>query len=225
MLERQRNCRGAGCAPWGAGVRERLWHRSLLIVLAATAGSWVARAEAQRMEHAAVGSVAPMLAQDGAAFWSAVPAAGPANAVPERAAATALRLENRHKLMIFGTAVFFTGAIIGDDAGTVIMIGGAATALYGLYRTLWPPDEESSPGGGRQLHGCALWDGQCGTEGARGAGCATASRHELSAQEPLSQRAARHTQPCPHCPPARPPVRLVLRPAPVACNSAGRESS
>ncbi len=36
-------------------------------------------------------------------------------------------------LMIIGGAIFLAGAIIGDDAGAIIMIGGAATALYGLY--------------------------------------------------------------------------------------------
>ncbi len=36
-------------------------------------------------------------------------------------------------LMIIGGAIFLAGAVIGDDAGAIIMIGGAATALYGLY--------------------------------------------------------------------------------------------
>jgi len=36
-------------------------------------------------------------------------------------------------LMIVGGAAFLTGAIIGDDAGTIVMIGGAAVGLYGLY--------------------------------------------------------------------------------------------
>ncbi len=36
-------------------------------------------------------------------------------------------------LMILGGAIFLAGALIGDDAGTLIMVGGAATALYGLY--------------------------------------------------------------------------------------------
>lgn len=39
-------------------------------------------------------------------------------------------------LMIVGGATFLVGAIIGDDAGTIIMIGGAAIGLYGLYRFL-----------------------------------------------------------------------------------------
>lgn len=36
-------------------------------------------------------------------------------------------------LMIVGGAAFLAGAVIGGDAGTVIMIGGAAIGLYGLY--------------------------------------------------------------------------------------------
>ena len=45
--------------------------------------------------------------------------------------------DRSEKLMLLGGAIFLTGAIIGDDAGTIIMIGGAATALYGLYLYLW----------------------------------------------------------------------------------------
>jgi hypothetical protein len=36
-------------------------------------------------------------------------------------------------LMIVGGAAFVAGALIGDDAGTVVMIGGAVVGLYGLY--------------------------------------------------------------------------------------------
>jgi hypothetical protein len=36
-------------------------------------------------------------------------------------------------LMIVGGAAFLAGAIIGGDAGTIIMVGGAAVGLYGLY--------------------------------------------------------------------------------------------
>ena len=35
--------------------------------------------------------------------------------------------------MIVGGAAFLAGAIIGDDAGTIIMIGGAGVGIYGLY--------------------------------------------------------------------------------------------
>ena len=36
-------------------------------------------------------------------------------------------------LMIVGGAAFVAGLIIGDDAGTIVMVGGAAIGLYGLY--------------------------------------------------------------------------------------------
>lgn len=35
--------------------------------------------------------------------------------------------------MIIGGAAFLAGAIIGDDAGTIIMIAGAGVGIYGLY--------------------------------------------------------------------------------------------
>ena len=42
-------------------------------------------------------------------------------------------LRRSESLMIVGGAIFLAGAIIGDDAGTIIMIGGAAIGIYGLY--------------------------------------------------------------------------------------------
>ena len=39
-------------------------------------------------------------------------------------------------LMIVGGAALIVGAIIGDDPGTVIMVGGAIVGLYGLYQYL-----------------------------------------------------------------------------------------
>jgi hypothetical protein len=42
-------------------------------------------------------------------------------------------------LMIVGGAAFLAGAIIGDDAGTVMMVAGAGVGLYGLYLYLRQP--------------------------------------------------------------------------------------
>ena len=42
-------------------------------------------------------------------------------------------------LMILGGAALITGLIIGDDAGTVIAVGGALVGLYGLYVYLGRP--------------------------------------------------------------------------------------
>jgi hypothetical protein len=38
--------------------------------------------------------------------------------------------------MVVGGAALVVGAVIGDDAGTIVMLGGAAIGLYGLYRFL-----------------------------------------------------------------------------------------
>jgi len=42
-------------------------------------------------------------------------------------------------LMILGGAALVTGLIIGDNAGTVIAVGGALVGLYGLYVYLGRP--------------------------------------------------------------------------------------
>ena len=39
-------------------------------------------------------------------------------------------------LMVVGGAALLAGLIIGDDAGTVIAVGGALVGLYGLYEYL-----------------------------------------------------------------------------------------
>ena len=36
-------------------------------------------------------------------------------------------------LMIAGGALFVAGAIVGGDAGTILMVGGAGIGAYGLY--------------------------------------------------------------------------------------------
>lgn len=56
------------------------------------------------------------------------PAAPPA---PRRADTT----QNR-SLMIVGGVALVVGALIGDKAGTIIMVGGAGVGLYGLYKFL-----------------------------------------------------------------------------------------
>jgi hypothetical protein len=57
-------------------------------------------------------------------------------ASPDAAAATAAqrqRFTQSETLMIVGGVAFLAGAVIGGDAGTVIMIGGAAIGIYGLF--------------------------------------------------------------------------------------------
>ena len=43
------------------------------------------------------------------------------------------RFNESQTYMILGGATFLAGALIGDDAGTIVMVGGAAVGLYGLY--------------------------------------------------------------------------------------------
>jgi hypothetical protein len=52
------------------------------------------------------------------------------------AAASRANLGQAQALMIVGAAALITGAIIGDDPGTIIMVGGAVVGLYGLYQYL-----------------------------------------------------------------------------------------
>ena len=47
-------------------------------------------------------------------------------------------------LMIVGGAAFVAGAIIGDDAGTVLMVAGAGVGLYGLYLYLHNPSTSAT---------------------------------------------------------------------------------
>jgi hypothetical protein len=68
-----------------------------------------------------------------------VRAPGTANTVQLATGATApvwqARSSNRNAttLMIVGAAALLVGAIVGDDPGTIIMVGGAAIGLYGLW--------------------------------------------------------------------------------------------
>lgn len=41
---------------------------------------------------------------------------------------------NSKALMIVGAAAVLAGIIVGDDAGTVLILGGAGIGLYGLYK-------------------------------------------------------------------------------------------
>lgn len=54
----------------------------------------------------------------------------------EAAAQSRAGLGQSRALMLVGLATFIAGAVIGGDAGTIIMIGGAGIGLYGLYQYL-----------------------------------------------------------------------------------------
>jgi hypothetical protein len=115
--------------------------RSVLTLAAALVGVLLASpAAAQQPAFADVAT--PVVAP------APAPAAGPtmdAAAVAARpmsqdaVAPTAMRATSRSTAktqMIVGAVAFVAGALIGDEAGTIIMIGGAALGLWGLYHYL-----------------------------------------------------------------------------------------
>ena len=51
----------------------------------------------------------------------------------ELAASTSSGLTHGQVYMIVGGAAFIVGAIIGHEAGTIVMLGGAGVGIYGLY--------------------------------------------------------------------------------------------
>lgn len=52
-------------------------------------------------------------------------------AIPQRAG-----LGQARAMMVVGVAALITGALIGGDPGTIIMVGGAVIGLIGLYEWL-----------------------------------------------------------------------------------------
>lgn len=60
-----------------------------------------------------------------------VQAAAPNAVVVKRA-----QTSHNMALMIVGGAALLVGAIIGGDAGTIVMVGGGVIGLYGLFRYL-----------------------------------------------------------------------------------------
>jgi hypothetical protein len=98
---------------------------SALVLLAAVAGAPAARAQSSDPQQPSGPTIA------------AAQAAVRANLQMDERVPGSLDLRERitrsETLMIVGGAIFLAGAIIGDDAGTIIMIGGAAMGIYGLY--------------------------------------------------------------------------------------------
>lgn len=102
--------------------------RHLLIA----AGAVVALAGAPSLSAQAVAEPAP----NGPTVLAAQAALRPdlrMDATVPRALDVRSQLRRSETLMIVGGAIFLAGAIIGDDAGTIIMIGGAGIGIYGLY--------------------------------------------------------------------------------------------
>ncbi|MEP6690561.1 MAG: hypothetical protein ABJD07_05355 [Gemmatimonadaceae bacterium] len=89
---------------------------------------------------AAVAAVGPMLANTSVALRSASPERdGRPFTAHVTGARAAGKFSENGRYMIIGGVTFLAGAIIGSDVGTVMMVGGAAVGIYGLYRYLESP--------------------------------------------------------------------------------------
>lgn len=76
----------------------------------------------------------PQLGPTNAALMVGVRAVVPAT--PSLAPRSNAGLGQSQAMMIVGGAAILVGAIIGGDAGTIFMVGGAVVGLYGLYKYL-----------------------------------------------------------------------------------------
>jgi hypothetical protein len=103
------------------------WVPSTTALLLAVTLSHPAAAQAPAAPLAAT-SLAPTLAATRAGFSSD-------EAPPQTVNVSAARMGRREgrALALVGGAAVIAGLLIGDDAGTVIAIGGAGIGLYGLY--------------------------------------------------------------------------------------------
>lgn len=128
--------------------------KSTWIVTAALAAAFLAgsRASAQlaTVPEAAVQASIPQAAAAPSSFAERGPTLSSESMAPRLdisgEAADALAPQHRpfglsQTLMIVGGAAFIAGAIIGDDAGTVMMVAGAGVGLYGLYLYLHEPSK------------------------------------------------------------------------------------
>lgn len=61
------------------------------------------------------------------------PVAPTVASTPETAPMRKADTQRSRTLMIIGGAALLGGAIIGDDVGSIIMLGGLGVGLYGLY--------------------------------------------------------------------------------------------
>lgn len=115
--------------------------RGALFALAAFALAVPASARAQNAlavtgESAPVAAspVGPTVAAASVAV-QALPAAS-ADASAEAAMQSRAGLGQSRALMFVGLATLIAGAVIGGDAGTIIMVAGAGIGLWGLYQYL-----------------------------------------------------------------------------------------
>jgi hypothetical protein len=113
--------------------------RGAFYVLAALALALPASARAESVTPtttpdstvAAAAVAGPTVASASVAVRARPDASGEAAAMQQRAG-----LGRSQALMIVGLATLIAGAVIGGDAGTIIMVAGAGIGLYGLYHYL-----------------------------------------------------------------------------------------
>lgn len=114
-------------------VRRSLLAAVALVVIASVAPAQGVAASVAEVAVAAdpTAPVGPRLetTRVGVRSQAAVVAAEPAAPAPMRRADT----KRSRTLMIIGGAALLGGAIVGGDAGQIIMLGGLGVGLYGLY--------------------------------------------------------------------------------------------
>lgn len=153
-------CGAAGALALSSDSTPDIWRsgmKSTWVVTAATAAAFLAgpRANAQlsRVPEAVPQASISEQAAAPASFAERGPTVNSAAIAPrldisdENALATAAPRRPfglSQTLMIVGGAAFVAGAIIGDDAGTVMMVAGAGVGLYGLYLYLHEPSTSAT---------------------------------------------------------------------------------
>ena len=115
-------------------VRMHLTAIVALVVLAPAAGAQdLARPELARSEAPVATAVPAVPSLEAASVAVRAPVAEREMAADVGAPVAAAQFGRGETLMIVGGAALLAGLIIGDDAGTVIAVGGAIVGLYGLY--------------------------------------------------------------------------------------------
>lgn len=116
--------------------------RGALVALAAFALAVPASARAQNAVGVSDETVAAVAQPSGPTVAAASVAvqALPASSADASAEAAAMQsragLGQSRALMFVGLATLIAGAVIGGDAGTIIMVAGAGIGLWGLYQYL-----------------------------------------------------------------------------------------
>jgi len=113
--------------------------RFALVALLATAFG-ATPALAQQQAAAVASPAAPSVSQvDRPTFENSRVAARPLASAESATLAPAVQAQGLGRpaaLMLVGFGALLAGAIIGDDVGTIFMVGGAVIGLYGLYEYL-----------------------------------------------------------------------------------------